>query len=292
MLTIVVPRGRRSLLETERAREALLSWNSRATQGTIEISVHRSDGQISTWLPYVEWGLRERRSLSGHDEIASCDIDIVRSPRDIVAIEVRSDAELDAVAVSTARFSPQQQRPRILRDRVLRVPPLRQYVDDHPNEFGWCSPAATSMLLGYWGHACDVAKVAKGVRDDAYGGTGNWAFNVAFISAFDMRAAVVQIRDLPHASRFIEAGIPLAASYSWLRGELTRAPLDESEGHLGVLCGFDEHGDPVLNDPAQPAVQIAYPASEFERAWIGHGGIAYAAVTPERVDWLARLANS
>ena len=292
MLTLVVPRGRRTMLETERAREALLSWNSRATQGLIEVAIHRSDGQVSTWLPYVEWGSRERRSLSGHDDVASCDIDIIRSPRDIVAIEVRSDAELDAVSVSTGRFSPQLQRPRILRDRVLRVPPRLQYVEDHPNEFGWCSPAATSMLLAYWGHACDVATVAKGVRDDAYGGTGNWAFNVAFIGRFGVRATVVQIRDLAHASRFIEAGIPLAASYSWRKGELSRAPLDESEGHLGVLCGFDEHGDPVVNDPAQTAVQIAYPAAEFERAWIGHGGIGYAAVTPERGDNLARLANS
>ena len=292
MLTLIVPHGRRTLLQTERAREAILSWNTRATQGTIEVSVHRSDGQVSTWLPYVEWDSRERRSLSGHDEVASCDIDIVRSPRDIVAIEVRSDAEIDALAVTTARFSPPQQRPRVLRDRVLRVPPLRQYLEDYPNEYGWCSPAATAMLLAYWGHTCDVARVAKGVRDDAYGGTGNWAFNVAFISAFDVRAAVVQVRDLAHASRFIEAGIPLAASYAWRKGELTRAPLEASEGHFGVVCGFDEAGDPVVNDPAQPAVQTSYPAAEFERCWTGHGGIAYVAVTPERGDTIARVANS
>ena len=38
MLTLVVPRGRRTMLETERASEALLSWNSRATQGLIEVA--------------------------------------------------------------------------------------------------------------------------------------------------------------------------------------------------------------------------------------------------------------
>jgi hypothetical protein len=292
MLAVAGPRGRRTTLQTERAREAIVSWNSRAAQGLIELAIHRSDGQISTWLPYVEWNARERRSLSGHDEVASCDIDIVRSPRDIVAIDVRSDTDIDWLAVSTARFAPQQLRSRPVRDSVLHVPPRRQYLDEFPNEHGWCSPASTSMLLAYWGFTCDVPTVAKGVRDDAYGGTGNWAFNVAFIAAFGLSAAVVQFRDLAHASRFIEAGIPIATSYSWRKGELTRAPLEESVGHLGVLCGFDANGDPVLNDPAHMAVQIAYPAAEFERAWIGHGGIGYVATPPDRADSILRLANS
>src|SRR5271166_4041794 len=127
MLTLITPRGRRALLQTARARDAIVSWNSREDHGRIELAIHRSDGQVSTWLPYVEWTARERRSLSGQDDIASLDIDMVRSPRDIVAIEVRSDAELDAVAATTPRH-PALRKGRLTRGKILNVPARSQYL--------------------------------------------------------------------------------------------------------------------------------------------------------------------
>ena len=58
-------------------------------------------GFVSTWLPYVAFAPDGRRSLCGGDDVARIATDIVESAVPIVAIEVRSDATLDAVAIST-----------------------------------------------------------------------------------------------------------------------------------------------------------------------------------------------
>jgi len=78
--------------------------------------------------------------------------------------------------------------------------------------------------------------------------------------------------------------VPVAISYSWKPGELTNAPVRSSEGHLGVLVGFDAHGDPVVNDPAgkgDAGLRRTYRRSELENVWVGHsGGTAYLAYPP------------
>jgi len=290
MLRVVRAAGARTLIAIEPAREASVTWNSAAPAGTIELAVVRSDGARSAWLPYVAWTENERRSLSGGDGIAKIELDVVRAPVEFAAIDVRSEAPLDCIAVSTPAHASSRDHPTSA-DWLLDVPQRSQYVPAHPDERGWCSPAALSMLLSYWDIDLDVAEVARRVRDRAYGGTGNWAFNVALAGALGLRAVVAHLRDLAHAERFIGAGIPLALSFSWKPGELPGAPLAESDGHLAVLCGFGAAGEAVVNDPAQPAVRASYPREALERAWIGHGGIAYLIATPERSDEFERLVN-
>jgi len=74
------------------------SWNTRAPAGRIDLAVYRADGAVSRWLPYAEFGAGTRRSLCGADDVAQIATDIVRSAEPIAAIEVRSDAPLDAIA--------------------------------------------------------------------------------------------------------------------------------------------------------------------------------------------------
>ena len=290
MLRLVAPEGPRTLIDIEPAREAIVTWNSRAPAGSIELAVVRSDGARSGWLPYVTWSEDERRSLSGSDDVANIAIDVVRAPLALAAIEVRSDAPLERVAVSTLSHAISSERAASI-DWLLDVPQRSQYVPAHPDERGWCSPAVLSMLLSYWGIELDVAGVARRVRDRSYDGTGNWTFNVALAGALGLCGVAAQLRDLAHAERFIAAGIPLALSFSWSDGELPGAPLAASDGHLAVLCGFGAAGEAVLNDPAQPAVRASYPREALERAWIGHGGIAYLVATPERGGEFERLVN-
>jgi hypothetical protein len=295
VLKLIAPAGEYERIEAEPVEaqlveaEAVVSWNSRAAAGSLELRVLRRDGERSGWLPYVTWSAQGRRSLSGADGVAAIELDIVRAPSPIAALEVRATAPLDALAVSLPpRHEPGGGGARV---PALDVAPRSQYLEDHPLQRGWCSPASLAMLLAYWGHALPTEEVAARVRDDAYGGTGNWAFNAALAGALGLRAAVVHLRGLAHAASFLAAGVPLALSFAWRAGELPGAALESTDGHLAVLVGLDARGDPLLNDPAQPSLRARYGRDAFERAWLGHGGIAYALAPPERAD-LAALANA
>jgi hypothetical protein len=101
-----------------------------------------------------------------------------------------------------------------------------------------------------------------------------------------LRAAVVYLQNLDQAQRFIEAGIPIAISYSWSDGELPGAPLEQSDGHLVVLCGFTANGDCAVNDPAHPNLRAVYPRAALERVWQRNNGVAYA-VAPLGLDFVA-----
>ena len=61
---------------------------------------------------------------------------------------------------------------------------------------------------------------------------------------------MARFRSLADAEPWIAAGVPVGMSYAWKPGMLTGAPVRSSDGHLGVLVGFDANGDPVVNDPA------------------------------------------
>ena len=271
------------------ATSAVVSWNSRAESGRIELAVYRADGQVSRWLPYVAFEAARRESLCGADDVARIATDIVESAVPITAIEVRSDAVLEAIAISTPVHRRSSQ-PATVRT-TLDVPPLSQYLAAHPDERGWCSPASLAMLLAYWGKPHDIPTIARAVYDQRYRGSGNWAFNMAYAGRLGLRAALVHLAGLDHAAGFIAAGIPLALSFSWSAGDLPGAPLDHSDGHLAVLRGFTRHGHPQFNDPAQADVVTTYDRKALERVWQAHGGAAFATVPLERSSELVRLAN-
>ncbi len=290
MLTLVTPTANRTIVPIPAATSAVVSWNTDAANGRIELTVYRADGQVSTWLPYVEFAPDGRRSFCGGDDVARISTDIVESSEPIVAIEVRSSVPLDAIAVSTP-FPHRSSRPGSPRTPSLDVPALSQYSASHPGERGWCSPASLAMLLAFWGKPHDLSDIVRSVYDDRYGGTGNWAFNMAYAGRCGLRAALTHLAGLDHAAGFIAAGIPVALSFSWSRGSLPGAPLDHSDGHLAVLRGFTRHGHPQLNDPAQADIITTYDRGALERVWQAHGGAAFAAVPLERSADLVRLAN-
>jgi hypothetical protein len=218
------------------------------------------------------------------------DTDVLRSDVDIVSIGVRSHGELDALYVSTPDYgapSPIVALPAL----ELDVPPLSQYDPAYPNEHGWCAAASLAMLLGYRAYQVDVPIVVGEVFDARYGGTGNWTFNTAFAARLGFRAAALHLRDLAHAHAFLADDIPLSLSIAWEAGELPGAPLERSAGHLVVLGGIAESGDAIVLDPAHPGVRVVYPRGAFERAWLGHGGIALAVAPAPLGETLVHLAN-
>jgi hypothetical protein len=170
--------------------------------------------------------------------------------------------------------------------RILDVPACTQSYPD--GDSGWCSPTSMSMIVAYWAKEtgpCEprVRAAVGGVYDWIYEGHGNWPFNTAYAAVRGLEASVARFRSLADAEAWIAAGVPVGMSYAWKPGMLKGAPVSSSDGHLGVLVGFDASGNPVVNDPAGKgdAVRRTYQRAELENVWLGHsGGTAYLAYPP------------
>ena len=288
MLAVSYNAGAGAALRFEPEREGVLSWNTFSERGLLEFRLLRAGAPATDWIPVAQWSPGALSSFSAQHEDVIVDVDVIRSAQPFDGIEARADGvEFNALYFSAPERA-QASLPYAADARVLDVPPRTQYTDE--GERGWCSPASLSMLNAYHGLDFDVPATARAVFDGAYNGTGNWTFNVAFSGSLGLRAAVVHVRNLEHAQRFIERGIPLAISYSWKEGELPGAPLEHSDGHLAVLCGFTANGDCAMNDPAAPNVRVVYPRGSIEAIWQRNHGVAYA-VAPAGLDFVA-IANS
>lgn len=140
----------------------------------------------------------------------------------------------------------------------------------------WCSPTATSMLLGFWAGQTgrpeldhSPPEIAAGVDDPGWGGAGNWPFNTAYAGMQPgLRACVARFPDLAELEKWIEAGYPVAASVSYTMMKGSAAP-EAGDGHLVVVCGFDVAGNVVINDPgvALERVRRTVPRRDFDRGW-------------------------
>jgi hypothetical protein len=189
---------------------------------------------------------------------------------------------------------------------VLDVPTYSQ--EKHIGEYpqwdnggeAWCSPTSTSMVMDYWDDGPDssgyptghgwvdpafedpqVDHAARQTFDYNYDGAGNWPFNAAYAATGGLEGFVTRLRSLTEAEQFIKAGIPLVASVSFKKGQLTGAGYG-TNGHLMVIVGFDKDGNVVVNDPAShlipsnDQVRTTYDRQQFENTWVPHsGGVVY-----------------
>lgn len=271
----------------EPTREAVLSWNTLAPSGDLLVRILRAHQPDGDWLAHAHWSRTGRHSYSAKVHDLIIETDVITSTRPFDGVEIFAEGvpfELLALATPVHNSpSPNHAGTRT----ELDVPEYSQY---HGDERGWCSPTALAMLNAYHGQVVDVPTTARGVFDSAYNGTGNWSFNVAFSGTLGLRGVVAYLQNLAHAARFIDAGIPIAMSYSWSGDELPGAPIEHSDGHLVVLRGFTEGGDPIVNDPAAPGVRAVYPRAAIEKIWLRNKGVAYVVANPD-VD-LEALINS
>ncbi|HEY1653853.1 MAG TPA: C39 family peptidase [Candidatus Tumulicola sp.] len=278
--------GARLLFEP--ARGGVLSWNTFAPAGQIEFRLLRAHVPATGWIAYAQWHPTGSKSFSLDHDGVHVDVDAIRAEQPFDGIDVRApDVEFELIAFS----APQRPRPSLPYARgalILDVPARSQYgLED---ERGWCSPASLAMIHAYHGIDVPLDVTARAVFDRAYNGTGNWTFNVAYSGSLGLRGVVAHLQNLDHAQRLVERNLPIAISYSWRAGELPGAPLERSDGHLAVLCGFTSGGDCAINDPAAPNVRVVYPRAAIEALWQRNEGVAYV-VAPKGIDYAGVLAS-
>jgi len=267
----------------EPTRGGVLSWNTHAPSGRLAFRLLRAGRPSGEWLDHSEWQPSGAKSFSPEHAGVRVDVDVIRAVHPFDGIEVRArEVQFELVAFS----SPVHSRPSFpyARDAlILDVPARSQYATERGAR-GWCSPASLAMIHAFHGIDQSVAEAARSVFDRAYNGTGNWAFNVAYSGRLGLRGVIAHLCNLDHAQRLIERNLPVAISYSWRDGELPGAPLERSDGHLAVLCGFTRDGDCAINDPAAPSVRVVYPRAAVEQIWQRNEGIAYI-VAPVGIEY-------
>lgn len=274
--------------------ELIPSWNSQTgAAGQLSVEVQAQIGPGWTpWYSFGTWSAAEgRRSAKGQkDAQGQVLTDTLRLGARASAFRYRltllgSGSSVGLLAFNTSDRGSRSGRPSAPSDRaawgrINEVVPRSQMLYPGGGE-AWCSPTSVSMILARYGTDVTVPAAARGTYDQAYEGTGNWSFNTAYAAEQNpaLHAFVTRLPSLSAAEKYTAAGVPLAVSLGWKKGELPGAPLPSSEGHLMVLLGFDAQGRPVLNDPAGPSdaeVRRTYPRAAFERLWLSHsGGLTY-----------------
>jgi hypothetical protein len=301
------------------AREAIPSWNTRTPEGTwVEADLAaKIAGRWTRWYELGVWAskgkpIKPRSSPGQGDEKGrlSTDTLILSAPAESFRLRLRLNAivgaeppSLRALSLAWSSAKPEKaaaegaSRPR-LRGRIIEgVPAWSQMIYPDGGDV-WCSPTSLSMVMAYWiamrGEALPdeesfVRSTVAGVYDHEYEGHGNWSFNTAWAGERGFVASVRRYASLAGLEPWIGAGVPVIMSVSWSQEPgrtLSGAPVPKSRGHLTTLVGFDDSGDPVMNEPAAPddaTVRRVYRRSELEARWLEASGGTVYILYPERL---------
>jgi hypothetical protein len=297
-------------------QEAIASWNAITPQGTwVEIQFRARYGmRWSKWYVLGIWAADystiERHSVrlqGDSDGFVAVDTFVSSNKKETtdkfqLKLRLFSEDGISTPSVRNASVAYSTSAPKkasvLAGDPTywntrLAVPECSQMVYPDGGEV-WCSPTSTSMVLGYWNNdpnnpeLCEprVRAAVDGVFDWIYDGHGNWPFNTAYASTFGHESYVARFTSLAQAEKFVKAGVPVIMSIAWGQGDLTGSDIDSTNGHLFVLVGFDEAGNPIVNDPASPAnesVQRTYLRSELEPLWLQASGGTVYLIYPQ--DW-------
>ena len=270
--------------------EAVPSWNvARNSSWTVELRAIGA-GQPETWYPLGHWcsdtNHGSRTSWTGGSFPGGKVLtDTLRVEQPAEGVQVRltgraatraTDFRLFTVSLTDSRADGTELEAfRPAWGRSLAVPAFSQA--DYPEGINsWCSPTSVTMLMAWWLGQAGQVDATPGVRETAHGvfdpgwpGTGNWAFNMAYVGQFPgLRSAVARLADLPDLERWIHAGFPVAASVSYglLKGGSAAQPGD---GHLVVVRGFTAEGNVLVHDPGVRLSRVAreIPRDDFRAAW-------------------------
>lgn len=173
-------------------------------------------------------------------------------------------------------------------DRLLDVPQCSQMVYPDGGKV-WCSPTSTSMVLAYLrGETGDCEPRVRAAKTGTYDWVpdnfGNWLFNTAYAGTFGFNAYATRFASMREVETWVALGIPVVFTFAWSPGQLTGAAIPSSGGHLAVFVGFDDAGNPIVNDPAAPSnatVRRTYDRTELETLWLKHSGGAVYLIYPE-----------
>ena len=274
--------------------ELVGSWNAEVPSGN-SLQMEARVQINNRWTPWFVLGTQKGSFFFSHKSekksvLAFVDIDTLKLKENSHSFQYRilfsslkkpTILKLLAVNVSNAKglnHAPQPFKPGPW-VRELKVQARSQMLEEKKYRHDVCSPTSLGMVLDYWKIPLKTAKIAEAVRDQTSLNFGDWTFNTAFAGSFNLVSYVSRLNDLAEVEKEIAQGRPVIASVSFKAGELPKAPIKKTAGHLLVITGFTQNGDVIVNDPAAPnisSVRRVYPRLEFDKAWrINKRGLVY-----------------
>lgn len=264
---------------------------------TVRAEIQVEQGKAwSGWLNWGTWGASVKSgsniSAAGNS-VAEMDEDVLQVIDGKTARAVRYRLTLErnaskegptvrsvAVSVRGAAQPAAKAGPSGASGKILDVPRLSQMTRDPKIAAEICSPTSVAMVLNYDGVGVLPEEAAWGAYDNNGLLFGNWAFNCAYAGSYGFTAFTEYLDSLDDIKGEIANGNPVVLSVRYKKDEsvegdlpvLHGAPIDKTEGHLLVICGFESKGGKeyaVVNDPAAPndvGVRREYAADELERA--------------------------
>jgi hypothetical protein len=148
------------------------------------------------------------------------------------------------------------------------IPTVFLYQYDIDDEIGGsiCSPTSVSMALLSYDITVDPLQFARDTRDPYYGIFGIWPRVVQHASEYGLDGAVTRYRSWSATREVLADGGRIVISVG----------LPLYEGHLMLLAGFTEEGNPIVHDPAKTdGYAKVYDKNDLALSWFAKGGIAY-----------------
>lgn len=130
-----------------------------------------------------------------------------------------------------------------------------------------CSPTTVSMILLSYNIEVDPLQFALDTYDPYWNIFGVWPRVVQNASEYGVKGTVTRYRTWSEARDVLAKGGRIGMSIG--------APL--YGGHLVMLAGFTENGDPIVHDPARTydGYSHVFNKSDLSRSWFAKGGVAY-----------------
>jgi hypothetical protein len=144
---------------------------------------------------------------------------------------------------------------------------IHQYSVDSQIGGDICSPTTVSMILRSYSINVDPYQFALSTYDPYYKMFGIWPRVVQNGSEFGLDGAVTRYRTWSEARKVLENGGRIGISVG--------SPLYPN-GHLIMLAGFTNDGNPIVHDPAKSnGYSHIFDKSLLSQSWFIKGGVAY-----------------
>ena len=243
-------------------------------------SGHSSRAALDPVGPFVE------AASGAANEAVAAEIDLlrIRTPLQAATLHLRVQGvapEAPALlSVSVRRKGTVTAPTRASRETALAVPTQSQMVLRPELASHVCSPTSVAMLLAYYGHSADIYDVIAEARHQPSGLYGVWPANIHAAARRGLLGYLLHFPSWEAARALLDAGFPIVASVRYEVGELSRAAIERTSGHLLVIRGCT--GDTVLvNDPAATTeVARAYDLAEFCKVWLERSAVGYVLFPP------------
>ncbi len=266
--------------------QGLPSWNGSAPDPASAFKVEMRFPAGAGWSPWLTigywkayvWGSYGTTSYSG----GLVDVDYVLLNSYVSGWQFRitlSRAAVDKPApavhklsffVSDSRTTSSQDFNQIVNDNpdAVFIPTdfIYQYGVDPDIGGSICSPTSVAMILRSYSIPVDPLQFALDTYDPHFDMFGVWPRVVENASEYGLDGAVTRYRSWSQAREVLASGGRISMSVG--------PPL--YTGHLMMLAGFTEAGDPIVHDPARTdGYSHVFSKADLSHSWFDKGGIGY-----------------